>query len=159
MSVEIKTDPARRGGYVLRTACTVPRQLEEVFAFFSDATNLETLTPPHLKFQVLTPAPLEMREGLHIEYRLRVHGIPLRWTSEITVWDPPHRFIDEQRRGPYRYWRHEHSFEARQDGTRVIEVVHYSAPGGALVHRYVVQRDLQRIFLFRQHKLAEIFGE
>lgn len=158
MSVQIKSDPARRGGYVLRTSCIVPRTVEEVFAFFSDAKNLELLTPAWLKFQVLTPMPIEMRAGQRIDYRLRIRGIPLRWTSEITAWDPPHRFVDEQRRGPYRHWQHEHNFETCDEGTRVTDVVHYCAPGGVLVHRFVVRGDIERIFRFRQRKLAEIFA-
>jgi ligand-binding SRPBCC domain-containing protein len=159
MSVQIKADPTRPGGYVLRSSCTVPRPLEEVFAFFSDAVNLEALTPAWLKFQVLTPAPIAMHEGQRNDYRLRVHGVPMRWTSEITVWDPPRRFVDEQRRGPYRHWHHEHLFESCDDGTRVNDVVHYAAPGGALLHRFVVKRDIERIFTFRKQALSHIFCE
>ncbi|MGB9275140.1 MAG: SRPBCC family protein [Terrimicrobiaceae bacterium] len=94
----------------------LPRPLGEVFSFFADAGNLELLTPPQLNFHILTPCPLEMRVGLLIEYRLRVRGIPLRWQSEITAWEPPHRFVDEERRGPYRLWQHEHLFEERDGG-------------------------------------------
>lgn len=159
MTIEIKADPAQRGGYVLRAVSVVPRPLDEVFAFFSDAFNLESLTPGFLRFEVLTPAPIEMHAGQRIDYRLRVRGVPLRWTSEITVWDPPHRFVDEQRRGPYRRWHHEHRFEPCDEGTRVIDIVHYAAPGGALVHRFVVKRDIEKIFAFRQRKLAELFAQ
>lgn len=157
MTVEIKTDSVRRG-YVLRTACVVPGPLDEVFSFFSDAANLEKLMPAHLKFQVLTPGPIDMHEGQRIDYRLRVRGIPLRWTSEITVWEPPHRFVDEQRRGPYRYWRHEHSFEGCEAGTRVLDQVRYGVPGGALVHWLAARRDIERIFAYRQQVLAELFS-
>lgn len=82
--------------------------IEEIFAFFCDAQNLESITPPWLKFEVLTPAPIELGEGALIDYRLRVRGIPLRWQSKITHWDPPHSFVDEQLRGPYRLWIHTH---------------------------------------------------
>src|SRR5579871_5848818 len=86
----------------------LPRPLEEVFPFFADAGNLPILTPPWLHFHILTTRPIEMRRGALIDYRLRIHGLPIRWQSEIVEWDPPHRFVDEQRRGPYRLWHHEH---------------------------------------------------
>ena len=89
----------------------VPRDIEEVFPFFADPFNLGLLTPPRFRLQILTPRPISMWEGTLIDYRLYVAGIPLRWTSDITVWEPPHRFVDEQVRGPYRYWRHAHTFE------------------------------------------------
>ena len=112
----------------------LPRPLGEVFSFFADAGNLELLTPPQLNFHILTPRPLEMRVGLLIDYRLRERGIPLRWRSEITAWEPPHRFVDEERRGPYRLWQHEHLFEERDGGTVAIDRVRYAVPGGALIN-------------------------
>ena len=135
----------------------VPRPLEEVFAFFSDPHNLQRITPPWLDFEVLGMSDSQMREGLLIDYRLRIHGIPIRWRSEITVWDPPRRFVDEQRRGPYRLWIHEHTFEARGDGTLVCDHVQYSVPGGVIVQKLFVARDVGRIFAFRRRKLEELF--
>jgi ligand-binding SRPBCC domain-containing protein len=146
-----------QGGYLLRSECVVPRDIDEVFAFFSNAANLERLTPPWLKFQILTPQPIEMRPGRLIDYRLRIHGVPVRWQSEITAWNPPHGFADESRRGPYKYWRHNHTFEPCDGGTRVIDEAHYDVPGGALVHWLVVGRDVRKIFHYRQAVLAEIF--
>lgn len=134
----------------------VPR--EEVFALFSDAFQLETLTPRVLHFSVLTPPPIEMRVGTLIEYRLRIHGVPLRWQSRISVWEPPLRFVDEQLRGPYRHWYHEHRFETRPEGTWCRDIVDYATPGGWLVDRLLVRRDLIKIFTFRQAKLRELFG-
>jgi ligand-binding SRPBCC domain-containing protein len=131
--------------------------LGEVFSFFADARNLEALTPPWLRFEVLTPSPIEMRAGTLIDYRLRVHGVPLRWRSGITVWEPPHRFMDEQRRGPYRLWRHHHRFAAEGERTLVEDDVAYAAPGGALVERLFVNRDLARIFAFRRQALLDRF--
>ncbi len=90
----------------------VPLGLDEVFDFFADAGNLELLTPPWLHFEILAPSPVEMREGTLIDYKLRLHGVPIRWQSEITVWQPPFRFVDRQRRGPYRLWVHTHRFES-----------------------------------------------
>lgn len=135
----------------------LPRRCDQVFTFFADAFNLETITPPWLKFEVLTPRPIQMRAGLHIDYRLRLHGLPLRWQSEITVWDPPRRFVDEQRRGPYRAWIHEHRFEERDGGTLARDLVRYDVFGGWLVNQLLVRRDVERIFRFRQAKLQEVF--
>ncbi len=146
-----------QGGYRLRAECIVPRDISEVFAFFSDAANLERLTPPWLKFQILTPQPIDMRPGRLIDYRLRIRGVPVRWQSEITAWDPPHGFADESRRGPYKYWRHNHTFEPCEGGTRVIDEAHYGVPGGGLVHWLAMGRDVRMIFHYRQLALTEIF--
>jgi ligand-binding SRPBCC domain-containing protein len=137
----------------------LPSPVERVFPFFADARNLERITPPFLRFRVLTPEPIEMRVGTLIDYRLRVHGLPLRWRSEITVWDPPHRFVDEQRRGPYRKWHHEHTFEPRDGGTLTRDRVEYAVPGGVLVDRLFVRRDVERIFAYRRRVLSELFRD
>lgn len=143
---------------VLEAALWLPRPRAEVFPFFADAFNLETITPPWLRFEVLTRPPLVMRVGLRIDYRLRVRGLPLRWQSEITAWEPPHRFVDEQRRGPYRLWRHEHTFEERDGGTLARDIVHYRVWGGSLIDRLFVRRDVAAIFRFRQAAMAGRFG-
>lgn len=137
----------------------LPCELEDVYAFFADARNLERITPPWLKFEVLTPAPITMKPGARIDYRLRVHGLPLRWQSEITAWEPPFRFVDEQVRGPYRMWKHEHHFEEKDGGTLCLDRVHYAVPGGAILDRLFVRRDLDHIFQFRRRRLQEIFAE
>lgn len=142
----------------LRSEIFLPRPLAEVFDFFADAGNLEALTPDWLTFGILTPAPIAMKTGALIDYRLRVRGIPLRWQSEITAWEPPGRFVDEQRRGPYRRWIHEHRFEARVDGTLVIDSVNYAVWGGWLVDKLFVRRDVEKIFAFRREKLLAHFG-
>lgn len=154
---DISIERAPRG-YLLRAECIVPRPLEEVFAFFSDAHNLEQLTPPLVRFHVTTPQPIVMRPGLLIDYQLRIRGVPVRWQSEITAWEPSTRFVDEQRRGPYKFWRHEHRFEPCDGGTRVLDEVHYGVPGGAIIHWLVVGRDVRKIFAYRQQRLREIFG-
>jgi ligand-binding SRPBCC domain-containing protein len=137
----------------------VPRPLDEVFAFFSDAHNLEVLTPPWLKFEVLTPRPIQLAVGVTIDYRLRVHGIPIRSRSEIVAWEPPHRFVDKQLRGPYRLWNHEHYFREERGDTVSEDSVIYAVPGGALVNRLFVARDVEKIFVFRSEKLRELFGD
>lgn len=100
-----------------------------------------------------------MGPGTIIDYRLRWHGIPLRWQSEITVWEPPHRFVDEQRRGPYRFWRHEHTFSESSGGTVVGDLVEYAVWGGPPVARLFVAPDLERIFSYRHERLKALFGE
>jgi len=140
----------------------VPVPIHEVFEFFSDARNLEQLTPPWLKFEVLTPDPIEMRVGLKIDYRLKVRGLPLRWQSEITAWEPPHRFVDLQVRGPYRLWHHEHSFREIEGGTAIYDVVDYLGPGWFLepmINRLFLRPDVDKIFAYRHKALVERFGE
>lgn len=143
----------------LRACLRVPRPRPEVFAFFADAANLEALTPSLLAFHVLTPQPIEMRPGAIIEYRLRVHGLPVRWKTEITAWEPPDRFMDEQRRGPYRMWVHEHTFEdAPGGGTFVRDHVRYQVPFGRLANWLVVEKDVRKIFGYRTEALLRKFG-
>ena len=145
--------------YELRTRLRLPRPRPEVFAFFADAGNLDTLTPPWLHFRILSPLPLNMREGAQLDYRLRLHGVPIRWRTQITTWDPPRRFVDEQLQGPYRLWVHEHTFE--EDGpeaTIVRDHVRYAVPLGALANWLLVDRDVKAIFRYREGRLREIFG-
>jgi len=145
------------GDFTLRTDQWLPRPLPEVFAFFADAGNLDTLTPSWLRFEILTPRPIEMKVGTLIDYRLRLRGLPIRWQSEISDWTPPYGFIDEQRNGPYRLWHHTHTFVARDNGTVVSDIVRYNVLGGAVINALFVKRDLRRIFTYRQQKLAELF--
>jgi len=128
-----------------------------VFPFFADVTNLERITPPFLRFRVLTPTPVEIREGTILDYRLRVRGVPVRWRTRIRVWEPPERFVDEQITGPYRRWIHEHRFENIAGGTRMIDEIDYAAPGGRLVERLFVDRDVERIFAYRARYLDRRF--
>ncbi len=135
--------------------------LEALFPFFADAHNLEELTPPWLAFRILTPAPIVMRPGVLIDYRLRLHGVPLRWRTEITAWEPPVRFVDEQLRGPYRLWVHEHTFAPIPGGTRCLDRVTYAPPGGPLagvIDALFVRRELRRIFDHRAQVMARRFG-
>jgi ligand-binding SRPBCC domain-containing protein len=134
----------------------LPRPRADVFAFFSNAANLEVLTPPWLHFHILNPS-LAIRQGVQIDYRLRIHGIPLTWRSEISRWDPPSSFVDEQRKGPYRRWVHTHTFLDERGGTRVGDSVEFEVPFGWLVSGFVM-RDVNRIFAFRQQALLERFG-
>lgn len=145
--------------YTLQTELWLPRPRDEVFAFFSEARNLESLTPPWLKFEVLTPGPIEMRPGALIDYRIRIHGIPFRWRTEITEWHPPHRFADLQLRGPYTLWHHTHTFDQRHGGTLCGDSVRYRPLGGALVNWLFVRRDVEKIFRYRQQRMKQLFGD
>ena len=145
--------------FLFKTQQTLEQPLTEVFEFFSDAHNLAVITPPWLKFEVLTPAPIEMVVGTRIDYQLKLRGIPVRWQSEITEWDPPHAFADEQRRGPYRIWRHKHTFDETEDGIVVGDSVEYAVWGGVLVDKFFVRPDIEKIFAYRTEQLAEIFHQ
>lgn len=136
----------------------LPRPREEVFAFFAETANLDAITPPWLHFRTLTPGPVEMRAGISIDHKLRLRGLPIRWRSQITAWEPPVRFVDEQIRGPYRLWAHEHLFEERDGGTLVRDRVRYAVPFDFLVHDLLVRPDLKRIFAYRAECLKKRFA-
>lgn len=142
---------------LFETSLRLPLPCEQVFPFFGDARNLQMITPGWLHFEILTPMPVEMGVGTRIDYRIRLHGVPVRWRTEITAWEPPFRFVDEQRRGPYRQWIHEHTFTPDDGGTLARDRVRYRVPGGALVDRLFVHRDVRRIFAYRRLVLSEYF--
>jgi ligand-binding SRPBCC domain-containing protein len=136
----------------LRREQWLPVELDRVFEFFSVAQNLERITPPWLRFELRTPGPIEMRTGTLIDYRLRLHGIPLRWRSRIEEWEPGRLFVDRQLIGPYRLWHHRHEFEPRGGGTLVRDIVRYELPLPPLGDLALpfVKRDLERIFAHRR---------
>jgi ligand-binding SRPBCC domain-containing protein len=137
----------------------VPHPLHKVFQFFAAAENLEQLTPPFLSFQI-TRSPLRLEAGAQIEYKLRVHGFPIRWLTVIEQWDPPNLFVDVQAKGPYKLWHHMHRFRPENGGTWIEDHVRYSLPFGAvggIVHSLMVRRDVNAIFRYREQKIREIF--
>ncbi|HEY3779617.1 MAG TPA: SRPBCC family protein [Fimbriimonadaceae bacterium] len=139
----------------------VAAPLEDVFEFFSKAENLEKLTPPSLRFHVVSALPIEMRPGARIQYRLRLFGIPFKWESEITVWEPLVRFCDVQIKGPYKKWEHEHSFQRDGERTLMKDVVDYAVPGWSiapLVHALFVRWQVKHIFAYRGKVIGEMFG-
>jgi ligand-binding SRPBCC domain-containing protein len=147
--------------HVLAREQHLPGAPSDVFELFADALNLEPLTPPWLRFRVLTPAPIRMAAGTLLDYRLRLHGAPVRWRTRIEQWDPPHGFVDVQLRGPYRRWHHTHTFEPHRGGTLMRDVVRYAlplGPLGALAHAAFVRRDLERIFDFRHAAVARLLA-
>jgi len=144
--------------HVLEREQRLPAPPAAVFPFFADARNLEAITPPLLRFRVVTPEPIVMRVGTLIQYRLRLRGVPVNWLTSIQEWDPPHRFVDVQLRGPYALWHHAHDLaDDGAGGTIVRDTVRYAigfGPLGVLAHRLVVRRDLEAIFAFRHAAVA-----
>ena len=139
----------------------VPLPVGEAFAFFADAFNLEVITPPWLRFRIVTPRPIPMCEGTSIEYRLALHRLPFRWRTRIERWKPGRRFVDTQVEGPFRLWEHTHTFEERPDGTLIRDRVVYRMPYGALgalAHRVLLARDLERIFDYRRHAVDRLLA-
>jgi ligand-binding SRPBCC domain-containing protein len=144
--------------YQLKTEIWLPRPREEVFGFFADPANLERLTPAWLRFEIITKLTGAIENGFELNYQLRIHGVPIIWQSVITDWEPPHRFVDQQTRGPYRFCVHEHKFSEHNGGTLVGDNVQYSGPGGILVQKFIVAPDLDRIFKYRHMVLQTIFN-
>ncbi|MGD0980196.1 MAG: SRPBCC family protein [Solirubrobacteraceae bacterium] len=139
----------------------VARPLDEVFEFFSSAGNLALLTPSAMRFEMITPEPIEMATGTLLEYRLRVHGVPIRWISRIEEWEHGRRFVDRQLKGPYKIWLHTHEFEATPGGTKVSDSVRYELPLGVLGELGglpLVRRDLARIFDYRRDAVQKLLG-
>ena len=147
--------------HILEREQRLPGSPADVFAFFADARNLEAITPPLLRFRLVTPAAIVMGRGTLIRYRLRVRGVPVSWLTEITEWEPPHRFVDEQRRGPYALWQHTHTFQADGDETIMRDVVRYAigcGPLGAFADVLLVRRDVAAIFDHRAARVPELLA-
>jgi len=140
----------------------IERPIAATFEFYGDARNLERITPPWLGFEVMTPAPIEMGVGTLIEYRLRLHRVPVRWRTRIEAWEPPRRFVDVQVKGPYSLWEHTHEFEEDGPGATIIrDRVRYAIPFGPLgelAERVLVRRDLRRIFDYRRDAVTRELG-
>jgi len=139
----------------------IDRDLHEVFEFFADASNLEAITPPWLHFQTITPMPVVMEQGVTMEHRLRLHRIPLSWVTEITDWMPPFQFADSQKSGPFADWIHTHHFTTMPSGTLMTDTVVYRVPGrwaGRVIDRLYVERDVNRIFDFRQGAITRLIS-
>jgi ligand-binding SRPBCC domain-containing protein len=139
----------------------IGRPVDEVFAFFSDANNLEAITPRQLNFHILTPGPIRLAAGARIDYQLKLYGIPLKWATLIESWDPPHQFVDVQLRGPYKMWRHTHRFVSEGAGTRIVDDVDNELPFGPLgrlVDVLRTRREVAGIFAHRSVDIARRFS-
>lgn len=148
--------------HILERQQRIELPISEAFDFYGDARNLERITPPWLGFEVTTPGPIEMGVGTLIEYRLRLHRVPVRWRTRIEIWEPPRRFVDVQVKGPYSLWEHTHEFEEDGAGATMIrDRVRYSIPFGLLgeiADRALVRRDLRQIFDYRREAVARELG-
>ncbi len=148
--------------HLLERSQRVEVPVDQAFAFYGDERNLEPLTPPWLHFEVTTPRPIVMAAGTLLEYRLRLHGIPIHWQTRIDTWDAPTRFTDFQEEGPYKLWEHAHTFEPDGETATIIhDRVRYAIPFGplgSLAHVLFVRRDLERIFDFRRDAVAARLG-
>jgi hypothetical protein len=146
--------------YVLERKLFLPVPPDEAFRFFDRPENLADVTPAELGFRILTPSPIAMKEGALIDYTIRVLGMPVRWTTLITSYDPPRGFVDQQLRGPYSFWHHTHAFRAVDGGTEMTDTVRYLLPFGplgALAHSVAVRRQLEGIFDHRSRVIAGRF--
>jgi ligand-binding SRPBCC domain-containing protein len=144
----------------LKRQQVIRRPLREIFPFFSRPENLALLTPPNLRFQMLTPFPIEMKDGALIDYVITLYGSHLRWTTLITDFNPPYTFADVQLRGPYSYWHHSHTFTETDEGAIMTDEVHYAMPFGVLgelAHELIVKHQLKRIFDFRGRQIEAKF--
>ena len=144
------------GPFILDRTLRLPGSPADVFPFFSDAGNLEAITPPWLHFRIVTPQPIKMCEGALIDYRLRLRGIPIKWRTRICLWNPPYEFIDEQISGPYKKWVHLHTFEADGNETICKDHIDYHPIGGRLVDKFFVKPDLKKVFDYRQEQLRKL---
>lgn len=147
--------------YMLERKQVIPRPVAELFPFFEKPENLALITPPWLRFNLVTASPVVMKNGAIIDYTIRWFGIPVRWRTRIATYLPPDMFVDEQIKGPYAFWRHTHTFVATGRGTEMTDVVRYRLPGGIagrIVRALLVRRQLEVIFDYRAHTIARIFS-
>lgn len=147
--------------YEIKTSQFIKRPLAEVFEFFSRPENLAQVTPAKLHFRILTPQPLEMKQGAVIDYTIKLFKIFVHWRTLITAFEPPYRFVDEQIKGPYSYWHHNHIFKEVNGGVEIQDTVSYSIPFGLLgklLHAVWIKRDLEGIFEYRKNVIDRIFS-
>ncbi len=146
--------------HTLIAETVINRPIAEVFDFFSKAENLDKITPPDMKMEILTPLPIIIRKGTLIDYKIKVNGIPFKWQTLISEWNPPFRFIDEQLKGPYNTWIHEHTFVERDGKTYMRDYVQFKSPGfflEPLIHKLFVEKKIKAIFEYREKILKELF--
>jgi len=148
--------------YKLKAKQFIKQPIEEVFGFFSRPENLTKITPSNLNFKILTPSPLEMKQGTVIDYTIKLFKVPIHWRTLITTYEPPFKFVDEQMKGPYNFWHHTHMFKENSDGVEIFDEVHYSIPFGPLgnlLHSLWIKKDLNHIFEYRKSVIENLFKE
>lgn len=146
--------------HILKSRTVINRPLKEVFDFFTNVENLNRITPPALHFTITSPLPLKIKEGSLIDYKLKLNGIPFRWQTKITKWEPPYFFEDIQTKGPYKMWRHEHIFEEKDGETIMRDVIYFISPGGIfefIPHKLFVNKKVQHILDYRKAQFSKIF--
>ncbi|MBZ0178613.1 MAG: SRPBCC family protein [Ignavibacterium sp.] len=139
----------------------VDANLNEVFEFFENPENLGVITPDWMKFEILTPRPLIMKKDAEFDYRINLFSVPLKWKTIITDYDPPYKFVDVQKNGPYKYWHHTHLFETEGDKTKITDNIDYKlygGPIGVLINNIYVRKNLKSIFDFRENKINQLFN-
>jgi ligand-binding SRPBCC domain-containing protein len=147
--------------YAFDKTTKVPGDLKGVFLFFSKAENLQRITPPWLQFKILSPLPITIEQDTLIDYQIRLYGFPIRWRTKITSWEPPHRFVDTQIKGPYTLWIHEHRFEQTDGHVTIYDHIDYKIPGGIvspILNKFFVKADIEKIFNHRQNVIQQIFS-
>lgn len=146
--------------HIFEKTVVIERSRDEIFDFFKQAENLQKLTPHWLDFKILTPLPIKMEEGARIDYQLKLMGIPITWRTVTSEWEPPHKFVDVQLSGPYRVWRHTHSFEETPEGTLMRDRVEYLPKGGPLaplISQLFVRKRIEEIFRYRNREIMRVF--
>ena len=148
--------------YTLHTKQNLPISVDEAWRFMSDPSNLKTITPDYMGFNILSGAERDMYSGQIIQYIVTpVLGIKTKWVTEITHVKDKHYFVDEQRFGPYALWHHKHFIKAIEGGVEMEDIIDYKLPFGwlgQLAHPILVKPKLKEIFNYRKQKLEELFG-
>lgn len=147
--------------HTLKREMLISDTLENVFSFFQQPENLAKITPPSLGFKILTPQPIVMKEGALITYTIKMFGFRIGWKTLITSYDPPYSFVDEQIKGPYALWHHQHHFKLVDQGVQMTDTVNYCIPFkifGELARKLYVESQLEMIFNYREKVINEIFN-
>jgi ligand-binding SRPBCC domain-containing protein len=135
--------------------------IDQVFDFFSKAENLEKITPPFLKFKIMTKKPINLKQGTIIDYKLNLRKVPFKWKTKITAWDPPYKFEDTQVKGPYKQWIHTHTFKQTEIGTMIKDRIEYRSPGWIfepIINKLFVRPDIEKIFKYRREQFQRYFN-
>jgi len=148
--------------YSLKRKQFIKLPIEKVFDFFSKPENLEKITPSSLSFKIITPIPIDMSKGALIDYTIKLFFYPVHWRTIISDYNPPYSFIDQQIKGPYKFWHHSHEFKEVNDGVEIIDNVKYSVPFGVvgrLAHKIWIRNELNKIFDYRMKIINDLINK